>query len=195
MIVVTIIGILSAIAIPNFVKYQSRARTSEAKTNLRAWYTAQRSIFQEKGTYTTELGLAGFDVERGNRYQYAFAASGSLQCQARTAATVTTDPTDNCITVDTFRHLTSLAVFTAPAGLTYAGGDPAPGNPAGMGGTCPSCNIAGYAIANLDSDGAYDTWHITTKGGSVTAAPASCIEAEPVVSGVPINTVVDGTCP
>lgn len=36
MIVVAIIGILAAIAIPNFIRYQLRSKTSEAKVNLGA---------------------------------------------------------------------------------------------------------------------------------------------------------------
>jgi prepilin-type N-terminal cleavage/methylation domain-containing protein len=36
MIVVAIIGILAAIAIPNFVRFQLKANTSEAKLNLAA---------------------------------------------------------------------------------------------------------------------------------------------------------------
>uniref|UniRef100_UPI00117E9790 type IV pilin protein n=1 Tax=Nitrospira cf. moscoviensis SBR1015 TaxID=96242 RepID=UPI00117E9790 len=40
MIVVAIIGILAAIAIPNFVAYQAKSRQSEAKVNLGAIFTS-----------------------------------------------------------------------------------------------------------------------------------------------------------
>ena len=36
-------GILAAVAIPNFLKFQSRAKQAEAKSNLRTWFTTQRS--------------------------------------------------------------------------------------------------------------------------------------------------------
>ncbi len=48
MIVVAIIGILAAIAIPNFIQYQMRSRTSEAKTNLAAIKTAQLAFQAEQ---------------------------------------------------------------------------------------------------------------------------------------------------
>jgi type IV pilus assembly protein PilA len=51
MIVVAIIGILAAIAIPNFIMFQLRAKTSEAKTNLASIRTAEESYFAEFGTY------------------------------------------------------------------------------------------------------------------------------------------------
>jgi len=41
MIVVAIIGILAAIAIPNFLLYQLKSRQSEAKTNLQAIKTSE----------------------------------------------------------------------------------------------------------------------------------------------------------
>ena len=44
MIVVAIIGILAAIAIPNFLQYQLRARQSEARTNLAAIKTSEVSF-------------------------------------------------------------------------------------------------------------------------------------------------------
>ncbi len=51
MIVVAIIGILAAIAIPNFIKFQLRSKASEGKINLAAIRTAQESFFAEVGTY------------------------------------------------------------------------------------------------------------------------------------------------
>jgi type IV pilus assembly protein PilA len=53
MIVVAIIGILAAIAIPNFLKFQLKAKTSEGKTNLAAIRTAEESVFAEFGTYVS----------------------------------------------------------------------------------------------------------------------------------------------
>jgi len=51
MIVVAIIGILAAVAIPNFILFQMRSKTSEAKTNLAAIRTAQEGFFAEFGSY------------------------------------------------------------------------------------------------------------------------------------------------
>jgi len=51
MIVVAIIGILAAIAIPNFLKFQAKSKMSEAKTNLGAIYTGQLSYFGEQNSY------------------------------------------------------------------------------------------------------------------------------------------------
>jgi type IV pilus assembly protein PilA len=51
MIVVAIIGILAAIAIPNFLRFQLRAKSSEGKTNLAAIRTAEEGYYAEFGTY------------------------------------------------------------------------------------------------------------------------------------------------
>jgi type IV pilus assembly protein PilA len=56
MIVVAIIGILAAIAIPNFVKFQCRSKQSEAKGNMKALYVAQESYRAEFDTYVSGCG-------------------------------------------------------------------------------------------------------------------------------------------
>jgi type IV pilus assembly protein PilA len=77
MIVVAIIGILAAIAIPNFLRFQARARQSEAKTNLKAIFTASKSMFAEQGNLT--CGFCGWSPERGAKYTYRATNGSSVQ--------------------------------------------------------------------------------------------------------------------
>ena len=60
MVVVAIISILAAIAIPNFKKYQAKSRTSEAKIMLAASYTAMESFYQEYDFYGSCFKFQGF---------------------------------------------------------------------------------------------------------------------------------------
>lgn len=70
MIVVAIIGVLSAVAVPNFKKYQAKAKTSEAKVQLAAAYTAEQAFFGDFGIYHNCLAYMGYDpdVEAPSRY-------------------------------------------------------------------------------------------------------------------------------
>ena len=51
MIVVAIIGILAAIAIPNFMTFRLKAKTSEAKSNLGSIRTCEEAYKAEKDVY------------------------------------------------------------------------------------------------------------------------------------------------
>jgi type IV pilus assembly protein PilA len=51
MIVVAIIGILAAIAIPNFLRFQLKSKSSEGKVNIAAIRTAEESYNAEFGVY------------------------------------------------------------------------------------------------------------------------------------------------
>ncbi len=51
MIVAAIIGLLAAIAIPNFLRYQLKAKSSEGKTNLAAIRSSQASYYAEYNFY------------------------------------------------------------------------------------------------------------------------------------------------
>jgi prepilin-type N-terminal cleavage/methylation domain-containing protein len=101
MITVGLIGLISTIAIPTFIKFQLRTKTSEVKTNLSAILVAEESFFGEYGLYASALppipgavgnakvswGLAatdphgfnrmGFKVEGAGYFQYGVTSNGS----------------------------------------------------------------------------------------------------------------------
>ena len=64
MIVVAIIGILAAIAIPQFASYRQRAQDSAAKSALKNLATAQEDYYAQNDTYATGLAqITGFTPE------------------------------------------------------------------------------------------------------------------------------------
>lgn len=96
MIVVAIIGILAAIAIPNFLNYQLKSKTAEAKVNLGAIATSQESWRAERDTYilcaaypgapTTAKQTWAGGVAAGNFTSIGFAPSGDVYYQYSVAA-------------------------------------------------------------------------------------------------------------
>lgn len=76
MVVVAIIGILAAVAIPNYQKYQAKARQSEAKIALASIFTAEKSFSAENGSYTGCTRQAGFVPDGAGRY-YAVGFAGN----------------------------------------------------------------------------------------------------------------------
>jgi type IV pilus assembly protein PilA len=70
MIVVAIIGILAAIAIPNFLRFQAKSKQSEAKTNLKAIFTAETSYFGENNSFAN-LSTVNYSPV-GTRFLYAY---------------------------------------------------------------------------------------------------------------------------
>jgi prepilin-type N-terminal cleavage/methylation domain-containing protein len=72
MIVVAIIGILAAIAIPNFLKFQCKSKQSEAKVNLAGIFTAETAFFGEYNTYGTDLVSVNWQPDGAPLYLYGF---------------------------------------------------------------------------------------------------------------------------
>lgn len=70
MIVVAIIGILAALAIPAFMKFLAKSKQSEAKTNLGAIFTAQEAYFGEQNTYGTAFTYINWAPAGRNLYTY-----------------------------------------------------------------------------------------------------------------------------
>ena len=118
MIVVAIIGILAAIAIPNFLNYQCKSKQSEAKTNLGAIATSMESYMAEFNHYVASADIAalgtniGWTSKGSPKYAYAVTsadtaasftatASGTISGEAdvwkMTEARALTNPTNACV--------------------------------------------------------------------------------------------------
>ena len=65
LIVVVIIGILAAIAIPKFANTKSKAYVTAMKSDLRNLVSAQESFFADSAKYTTDLVVLGFKQSTG----------------------------------------------------------------------------------------------------------------------------------
>ncbi|MGM0393777.1 MAG: type IV pilin protein [Thermodesulfobacteriota bacterium] len=86
MIVVAIIGILAAIAIPNFMNYQCKARQSEAKTNLGAIRVAQEAYLAENNTYASDIDSLGWETKGETEYTYSITSGDSTSFTAQATA-------------------------------------------------------------------------------------------------------------
>ncbi|MFO0594567.1 MAG: prepilin-type N-terminal cleavage/methylation domain-containing protein [Myxococcaceae bacterium] len=195
MIVVAIIGILAAIAIPNFIRYQARSKQSEVKGNLKSLFTAEKSYFQEEDAFSICVRKVGFAPERGNRYRYTVntvdgmvPAEACASVEQRSTAAGLTNATDGEVSVDTFKYGAIAAVGVAAAVYT-------PVAPAGsgivvandlVGTTTPltvgSGSFGAAAQGNIDSDVQLDVWYVST-------VPSTTAGVCPVLTGLDMDAV------
>ena len=196
MIVVAIIGILAAIAIPNFMRFQARAKQSEAKTNLKASYQAQRSYFAERDGYNSNIFAVGYSPERGNRYAYYY-ESTPANLEVRSAATANTAPATGFsgVQVDTWKVTGASSV---PAFSINGASQASEGNNSTASGvpgitTGPNGSIIMVAVGNIDNDTAFDSWAIGASVGIQTAGTTCSVKAN-ASSGEPANTFNDVSC-
>jgi len=184
MIVVAIIGILAAIAIPNFIKFQARSKQSEAKANLKASFTAMKAFFQEKDRYSDKVQEIGFVPERNNRFAYFLNSTGTLS--DRSAAVEVFAATDTAIGVDQFKGYAAITYLAS----TCTG---AANNAAGS--WTDSATALQYTVlarGNVDSDAALDVWTISTGSRDFGAtATAPCTMTGPNAGGEPANNEND----
>jgi type IV pilus assembly protein PilA len=139
MIVVAIIGILAAIAIPNFLQYQARARQSEGRTNLGGVFVSETAFLGETGGYGSFQQIGFTLASATNRYTYR----GPLAVAGANAGCVQG--------VDCFQ--TSL-----PAPVVQGVGTVAAGSTVGAAGA-PAMFTA-TASGNIDGDATLDQWHV-----------------------------------
>ncbi len=106
MIVVVIIGILAALAIPRFMQATTKSKQSEAKQLLKQVYTMQRTYRQAQGTYGDAGAVAaaggsfpviGVEIMASAVYTYTMAAAqNTFLCTA-------TANLDDDATIDTWQ--------------------------------------------------------------------------------------------
>jgi type II secretion system protein G len=84
MIVVVIIGILAAIAIPNFIAMQDRAKEGSTKANMHTFQLAAEDYgVQNNGTYATDVtGVAPLLPRGGANFQNPFNSANAAYVDA-----------------------------------------------------------------------------------------------------------------
>jgi type IV pilus assembly protein PilA len=166
------VGILAAIAIPNFIKFQAKSKQSEVKANLKSAYVTEKAYFGMENKYSDDIGEVGFSAGPGNRYLYAFSADGELQKAGDEGKGKTG------VEADAKRH-PGTNNEAIEKGVPQSLWDES-----GVQGTCPdNCSITIVGAGNIDNDETVDVWSISTKD--------RVIDGMPVPAGQPHNHVDD----
>ena len=111
MIVVVIIGILAALAIPRFMRATTKSKQSEAKQILKQVYTMQQTYKQANDTYWISAAVAsaaaptafatlGVDIGPTARYSYSFTVATATAFTAQ--GTVANPGLDDDVAPDTW---------------------------------------------------------------------------------------------
>jgi type IV pilus assembly protein PilA len=112
MIVVVIIGILAALAIPRFMAATVKAKQSEARTILKQIYTLERVYRQGEGVYTADLTAIGFNDPGTNaKYTYSISAAAADAFTAQAVGDAgDADLVGNTFTIDEEGTITETVV-------------------------------------------------------------------------------------
>ncbi|MHB1845973.1 MAG: prepilin-type N-terminal cleavage/methylation domain-containing protein [Deltaproteobacteria bacterium] len=193
MIVVAIIGILAALAIPNFIKFQARSRQAECRTNMKSIFTAEKSYFGDKQQYLEEANIVGFSPEMNNRYSYYLGPAAGLETRPVTGPVTETTGSDSyctqfggqqVITLDESKWGAATWATTVPGAFATrtvnAGGQTtvlsAVGVASSLGACCPQgqCDFLAACQGNIDNDSTTDIWSISSQGSGGVGSTVTC---------------------
>ncbi|HAG90686.1 MAG TPA: pilus assembly protein PilA [Bdellovibrionales bacterium] len=169
MVVVGIIGILAAIAVPNFQKFQAKSRQSEAKANLGGLYTAQKAFYAEWNRFFTDFRHIGFAPEGVLRYHVGFsAAGGAIPANSGYTGPNCLNPAAACpaqmfnsaIYCPITAGLASTCTISPFAVALSAGTVPANGQ-----------SFIAQASGNVDADATVDRWTIDQGKNLINTSP------------------------
>ncbi len=148
LVFIPVAGILAAIAIPNFIKYQARAKQVECRVNLMAALVGEESFRAEHDAYSTSPADVGFSPD-SSRALYRFASEGPLSevgVAPQRAGGRSTEELDRGL----------------PTGLRAR---------LGVHGTCPDCSITIACVNDVDLDPTLDVWSISSEERQGPAGP------------------------
>jgi type IV pilus assembly protein PilA len=134
MVVVAIISVLSSVAIPNFMKFQARAKQTEARINLKAAYIAAKAKYAQIGQYSTYYlfsapaggVLSAYRPENNNVYSYIgnsrnttndFYPCSTAKCNGLATTTKAGTTTSSCATPSAVASTATTFVFKAIANI------------------------------------------------------------------------------
>jgi type IV pilus assembly protein PilA len=180
MIVVAIIGILAAIAIPNFLRFQLRSKAGEGKVNLAAIRTGEEGYFAEFGTYiqAATSPAIGAGVPGASKVPWVDAGLAL--------------PPDNFATIGWAPEGDVFYVYAVAAGPTGGLNGAAAGTP-------PNTYFTAEAQSDIDGDAAMNFWGYVKPdpAGNAVAGPlGSCVATgvyNPVTAQLNLMSVV-GPC-
>jgi type IV pilus assembly protein PilA len=179
MIVVAIIGILAAIAIPNFLQYQLKAKTSEAKTNVQAIKTGMIALQAERSCAPTMAQAPAAMPVAGAQTLWpagALVASATL-CIPPPGATYAGQFIDiGFVPAGAVRYSYNVASFAAPTTATVGATGCTAANvtiPAGIAGAAGNAGWLVTSIGDLDNVAPIAGFQVGDSGGFLDCSPGS----------------------
>jgi type IV pilus assembly protein PilA len=76
-------GVVAAIAVPNYLRFQARAKQAECTLNLRALWAKEVAFRVPNGHWASRFSEVGFLPAPGNRYAYVLSESEVIPVDAR----------------------------------------------------------------------------------------------------------------
>ena len=173
MIVVAIIGILAAVAIPAFMDYIKKSKSTEASLNLNKVGKALKTNFDADQTFPSAAGNGGALTPAGVGSPGANCCGGTGTPLGGTAGKVNNKcDADATVWNDTAGWAELEFSVNEPSQYQYQ--YPVPGTPSGS-----TAAAAAFAEGDLDCNGASSTWTMqataVSNGTSITGAATSLI--------------------